>query len=75
MIKAYCYENGFKLERFKDFKHLDNEDVPKDTRTIGSRYYPEDLSNLIDFIRKNCTPDGIENKICKKAAPSFSSFC
>lgn len=44
-------------------------------RTVGSRYYPQDLQNLIDFIRTNCTSEGAEAKIVKKAAPVFSSFC
>lgn len=75
LLKAFCTEKGFKLDRFYDYKYLENEDVSDGLKTIGSRYYPTDLSNLIDFIRKNCTTTGSEHRIVKRAAPTFSSFC
>jgi hypothetical protein len=73
MIKAYCAERGLKLERFQDTKML--VDYDDQVKTVGARNYPQDLQNLIEFVRKNCTEDGTEAKIVRKAAPNFSSFC
>lgn len=61
MLRAYCEEKGIKLDRFVDFKYnAGDEEVRK---FVGERYYPEDLSNLIDFIRTNCTAVGNQARI------------
>jgi hypothetical protein len=73
MIKAYCEEQGIKLDRFSDIKQLANEEEAR--KFLGERFYPEDLSNLLDFIRTNCTVMGNQKKIVQKAAPMMSSFC
>lgn len=49
MIKAYCAEWGLKLERFQDTKML--VDYDDQIKTVGARNYPQDLQNLIDFVR------------------------
>jgi putative hemolysin len=73
LIKAYCEEKGVKLERFTDSKYSIVEEETR--KNLGERYYPEDLQNLIEFIRTNCASMGNEAKIVQKAAPVMSSFC
>lgn len=68
MIKAYCREKGIKLERFADTNHLVDPDVDMQLKVVGQRYYPQDLQNLIEFIRKNCTALGFESRTDARAA-------
>ena len=56
LINAYCQQNGIKLVRHSDIKTQHLEELYGQKRAIAgygrSAQYPDDLENLIAFIRR-----------------------
>ena len=73
LINAYCLQNGIKLVRHSDIKTQHLEELYGQKRAIvgfgRSAQYPDDLENLIAFIRRmaNSASD-------QRAKPTLSAF-
>ena len=73
LLDAYCTQNDIKLIKHTDVKTQHLDELYGQKKTIGgyerSAQYPDDLENLVAFIRKLTNSAGNQ-----RAKPTLSSF-